>query len=96
VSSNKRNRSPVLKLPEPTSLTFNLLPEKIRQSSAIGAEIQLPLGMPILIPEDLNETDKETLRQALFEKQVVVIRKQKGIDPSALPKLAKSFRSKRD
>lgn len=35
--------------------------------------------------------DKATLRKALFENQVVVIREQKGIDPTALPKLAKIF-----
>lgn len=88
---NQPTVSPVLKMPGPTNLTFGLLPEKVRQSSAIGAEIQLPPGMPILSLEDLNEKDKETLRRALFENQVVVIRKQKGIDPTVLPKLAKIF-----
>ncbi|KAJ5364090.1 uncharacterized protein N7496_009803 [Penicillium cataractarum] len=78
-------------MPEPTSLTFELLPDTIRQSSAIGAEIQLPPGMPIVSPEELNDADKATLRKALFENQVVVIRNQKGIDPTAIPKLAKVF-----
>ncbi|CEJ54243.1 Putative Alpha-ketoglutarate dependent xanthine dioxygenase [Penicillium brasilianum] len=78
-------------MPEPTSLSFELFPDRIRQSSAIGADIKLPLGMPILNPEELSETDKATLRKALFGNQVVVIRKQKGIDPTALPKLAKIF-----
>lgn len=78
-------------MPEPTSLTFDLLPEEIRQSSAIGAEVQLPPGMSLLELDNLTENDKETLRQALFENQVIVIRKQKGVDATVLPKLAKIF-----
>ncbi|KAK4870436.1 hypothetical protein LT330_004784 [Penicillium expansum] len=78
-------------MPEPTSLTFDLLPDEIRQSSAIGAEIQLPPGMPLLDLDRLTDYDKDTLRKALFENQVIVIRKQKGIDPTVLPTLAKIF-----
>lgn len=78
-------------MPEPTSLTFNLLPEEIRQSSAIGAEVHLPPGMNLLELDNLTEKDKETLRQALFENQVIVIRKQKGVDATVLPNLAKIF-----
>ncbi|KAJ5678866.1 hypothetical protein N7462_007110 [Penicillium macrosclerotiorum] len=78
-------------MPEPKNITFNLLPEETRQNSAIGAEIQLPTGMSILDLAQLTETDKKNLRKALFENQVVVIRKQKGIDPTILPKLAKIF-----
>lgn len=78
-------------MPESTSLTFNLLPDEIRQSSAIGAEVQLPPGMVMLDLDRLTDNDKDTLRKALFENQVVVIRKQKGIDPTVLPKLAKIF-----
>ncbi|KAJ5817874.1 hypothetical protein N7447_007882 [Penicillium robsamsonii] len=76
---------------ESTSLTFDLLPDEIRQSSAIGAEIQLPLGMAMLDLDRLTDNDKDTLRKALFENQVIIIRNQKGIDPTALPKLAKIF-----
>jgi hypothetical protein len=78
-------------MPESTSLTFDLLPNEIRQSSAIGAEIHLPPGMGLLDLDHLTENDKENLRKALFENQVVVIRKQKGIDATVLPKLAKVF-----
>ncbi|CRL29300.1 Taurine catabolism dioxygenase TauD/TfdA [Penicillium camemberti] len=78
-------------MPESASLTFNLLPDEIRQSSAIGAEVQLPPGMVMLDLDRLTDNDKDTLRKALFENQVVVIRKQKGIDPTVLPKLAKIF-----
>lgn len=78
-------------MPESTSLTFSLLPDTIRQSSAIGAEVQLPPGMSKLDLERLTENDKETLRKALFENQVIVIRGQKGIDPTVLPQFAKVF-----
>lgn len=78
-------------MPESTSLTFNLLSDEIRQSSAIGAEVQLPPGMVMLDLDRLTDNDKDTLRKALFENQVVVIRNQKGIDPTVLPKLAKIF-----
>lgn len=78
-------------MPESTSLTFSLLPDTIRQSSAIGAEVQLPPGMSKLDLERLTENDKETLRKALFENQVIVIRGQKGIDPTVLPQFAMVF-----
>lgn len=78
-------------MPEPTGLQFKILPDEIRQSSAIGAEIYLPSGMTILQPESLTEADKMTLQKSLFENQVVVIRNQKGIDATVLPKLAKIF-----
>ncbi|KAL2834799.1 alpha-ketoglutarate dependent xanthine dioxygenase [Aspergillus pseudoustus] len=63
------------------NLSYKLLDPEIRQSSAIGAQVQLPPGMPIL---------GDTTR-SLFRNQVVVMRKQKGIDPTVLPKLAKVF-----
>jgi hypothetical protein len=78
-------------MPESTALTFDLLPDEIRQSSAIGAEVQLPPGMPMLDFDRLTEKDKEVLQEALFRNQVIVIRGQKGIDPNVLPRLAKLF-----
>ncbi|PWY82024.1 alpha-ketoglutarate dependent xanthine dioxygenase [Aspergillus heteromorphus CBS 117.55] len=74
-------------------LNFELLRPEIRQDSAIGAEIHLPEGMSMLDLDRLTETDKESLRQALFENQVVVIKNQKGIDPTVLPQLARVFDS---
>lgn len=76
---------------ELSSLTFSLLPENIRQSSAIGVEVQLPSGMSILDVNKLTESDKNALRKALFENQVIVIRQQKGIDATVLPQLARIF-----
>lgn len=67
------------------------MPEDIRQESCIGAEVALPEGMSILDLEALTTSDKETLREALFRNQVIVIRNQKGIDPEVIPALAKIF-----
>ncbi|PYH95625.1 alpha-ketoglutarate dependent xanthine dioxygenase [Aspergillus ellipticus CBS 707.79] len=74
-----------------TGLNFKLLRPEVRQDSAIGAEIHLPEGMSVLDLDRLTESDKHTLQQALFENQVVVIKNQKGIDPTVLPKLAGVF-----
>lgn len=72
-------------------LTYASLGPEIRQDSAIGAEVKLPAGMPLLDPKGLSSSDQESLRRALFENQVVVIRNQRGIDPAVLPELAKIF-----
>lgn len=74
-----------------TTLTYAPLGSDIRQDSAIGAEVKLPTGMPLLNPKDLSPADRESLRQALFQNQVVVIRDQQGIDPTVLPELTKVF-----
>jgi len=72
-------------------LSFQLLPKDIRQSSRIGAEIILPSDQSILDLERLTEADKETLREAVFDNSVVVIRNQQGINPAILPELTKIF-----
>ncbi|KAH7000589.1 alpha-ketoglutarate dependent xanthine dioxygenase [Ilyonectria destructans] len=74
-----------------SGLSFAPFPSEVRQTSAIGAEVQLPSSMPIIDLDLLTDSDHEVLRQALFENQVVVIRNQKGIDPTVIPKLAKIF-----
>ncbi|ETS77215.1 hypothetical protein PFICI_11089 [Pestalotiopsis fici W106-1] len=72
-------------------LSFEVFGPDVRQDTAIGAEIKLPSDMPILDLERLTAQDKDVLRQALFENQVIVIRGQKGVDPTVLPELAKIF-----
>lgn len=74
-----------------TPLSFQLLPKDIRQSSRIGAEVILPSDQTILDLERLTEVDKDTLREAVFENSVVVIRNQQGINPATLPELTKIF-----
>ncbi|RDW75729.1 alpha-ketoglutarate dependent xanthine dioxygenase-3 [Coleophoma crateriformis] len=73
------------------TFTFELLPPNIRESSQIGAQVSLPADAPLLNIDEISEANKDVLRQALFENQVIVIRKQQGIDPTTLPKLAKVF-----
>lgn len=75
---------------QPTGVSFEKLPSDIRQSSDIGAEIHLPSPGPLDLAS-LTADDKDTLRKALFENQVIVIRNQQGIDPKVLPQLAKIF-----
>lgn len=77
--------------PDEPRLRVKLLPEIIRQSSMIGAEIILPNDTPILDLEKLSEADKHVLREAVFDNSVVVIRNQTGLDPEVLPELAKVF-----
>ncbi|KAI4594916.1 hypothetical protein KJ359_007439 [Pestalotiopsis sp. 9143b] len=74
-----------------SQLSFEIFGPDVRQDTAIGAEVKLPSDMPLLDLERLTDADKDTLRRALFENQVVVIRGQKGIDPTVLPELAKVF-----
>lgn len=74
-----------------SGLTYAPLEPEVRQDSAIGAEVKLPAGMHLLDLKGLSSADRESLRRALFENQVVVIRNQQGIDPTVLPELAKIF-----
>lgn len=74
-----------------SQLSFEIFGPDVRQDTAIGAEVKLPSDMLLLDLERLTDADKDTLRRALFENQVVVIRGQKGIDPTVLPELAKVF-----
>ncbi|KAH6692095.1 alpha-ketoglutarate dependent xanthine dioxygenase [Leptodontidium sp. MPI-SDFR-AT-0119] len=60
------------------------------KNSLIGAEVVLCSGLPRMIsPLDLTHEDISTLRQALYDYSVLVIRKQNGIEPSVLPQLAR-------
>ncbi|CAK7215110.1 hypothetical protein SCUCBS95973_002367 [Sporothrix curviconia] len=77
---------------EDTGLWFEPLPADIRKQSGIGAEVHLGASSPpVLDLATLTEADKDTLRQALFENQVIVLRNQAGIDPKTLPALARIF-----
>ncbi len=71
---------------------FEPLPADIRRQSSIGAEVHLPAaGPPVLDLAALTDADKDTLRRALFENQVIVLRNQTGVDPKTLPALARIF-----
>lgn len=42
----------------------------------------------LIDPDLITDEDRALLRNALYEHSVLVVRKQKGIDPNVLPKLA--------
>lgn len=64
---------------------------ELRKDTKLGAEVLLPSSMRLLELHALSESDKETLRRALFTHGVLVIRNQTGIDPTVLVELAKLF-----
>ena len=63
----------------------------LRKDTKLGAEVILPSSMSLLDLHPLSETDKETLREALFAHGVLVIRNQTGLEPTVLLELAKLF-----
>ncbi|KXT02986.1 hypothetical protein AC579_4788 [Pseudocercospora musae] len=67
------------------------LDAKLRKQTQLGAEVLLPTSSPLLDPASLSASDLETLRNALFEHGVLVIRDQTGISPNVLPQLARVF-----
>ncbi|KAL3462636.1 alpha-ketoglutarate dependent xanthine dioxygenase [Aspergillus heterothallicus] len=67
------------------------LDNPLRQESGMGAEVTLAPSMPLLDPTALSDDDKATIRSALYEHNVLVIRNQKGIEPNVLPQLGKLF-----
>ena len=64
------------------------LPEKFRKETCIGAEVVLKDNKSLIDPDLITDEDRALLRNALYEHSVLVVRKQKGIDPNVLPKLA--------
>lgn len=72
-------------------LRVDPLPEGLRKSSLIGAEVTLPTGMQLLDLDALSDQDKKTLRDGLFDNGVVVIHNQQGLDPEVMPKIGHLF-----
>jgi hypothetical protein len=75
-------------LPSSPLFTIEPLSQELRKDTLIGAEVTLnnhngPLNVDALCSKDIS-----VLRQALYDNSVLVIRKQQGIDPLALEKLA--------
>ncbi|KAH7388893.1 alpha-ketoglutarate dependent xanthine dioxygenase [Cadophora sp. MPI-SDFR-AT-0126] len=77
------------------SLTIQPLSLDLAKKSLLGAEVILSSDLPQLIsPQNLTPEDVSVLRQALYDHSVLVIKKQKGIEPSTLPQLAKIWDEK--
>jgi xanthine dioxygenase len=72
-------------------LRVRTLKPELRKDSSLGAEVQLPSSMRVLDVAALSSIDKTTLRTALFDHGVLVIRKQIGVQPQTLVQLAKLF-----
>lgn len=72
-------------------LRIQPLNAELRKDTKLGAEVLLPSTQTLLNPEALSGNDKETLRKALFDHGVLVIRNQAGLDPTVLVALAKLF-----
>ncbi|KAK8161110.1 alpha-ketoglutarate dependent xanthine dioxygenase [Phyllosticta citrichinensis] len=75
----------------PSPLRVVPLPDELRKSSKIGAEVILPSGMRYLSLENLTEQEKTTLRDGLYQHGVLVVRDQLGIHPGVMPQLGKFF-----
>ncbi|KAI1339805.1 alpha-ketoglutarate dependent xanthine dioxygenase [Xylariaceae sp. FL0016] len=67
------------------------LPPSERKASLLGGEVILPSGMRYLDPDALNDVDKESLRNGLFQHGVLVVRDQQGLDPVLMPHIGKFF-----
>ena len=75
------------------AFTISPLPTSLRKDSLIGAEVLLNSNDEtntgaLIDPDSLTPADIAVLRQALYDNSVLVFRKQTGIAPSVLPKLA--------
>jgi alpha-ketoglutarate-dependent taurine dioxygenase len=72
-------------------LRIQPLDAELRKDTKLGAEVLLPSTQKLLELDALSESDKGTLRKALFAHGVLVVRDQAGLDPSVLVGLAKLF-----
>lgn len=74
--------------PSSTHFEVRPLPAALRKDTNIGAEIFLKNNLQFVDPGFITEDDRALLQDALYEHSVLVFRKQKGIEPSVLPRLA--------
>ncbi|KAL5119250.1 hypothetical protein ACEQ8H_002737 [Pleosporales sp. CAS-2024a] len=76
-------------MPHPVApLQIRLLPAELRKSTWLGAQVILPESMTLFDPKALSESEKQTLRQGLFDNGVLVIRNQTGMEPQVLYDIA--------
>ena len=73
-----------------TSPLFTVKPlsPELRKDTLIGAEVVVNDPTSPIDPTTFSAEDVAVLRQALYDNSVIVFRKQQGIDPLALEKLA--------
>lgn len=79
---------PSITLPTSPLFTIQQLSLDLRKDSLIGAEVLLNTDDGAIDPLKFSSADISILRQALYDNSVLVIRKQQGINPLAIEKLA--------
>lgn len=79
---------PSATLPTSPLFTIQQLSPELRKDTLIGAEVLLNTNNTPIDPSAFSPADISVLRQALYDNSVLVFRKQQGIDPLALEKLA--------
>ena len=82
------NKMPSTTFPASPLVSIRPLSPELRKDTLIGAEVVLNDSSGLLNADALNPEDISVLRQALYDNSVLVLRKQQGIDPLALEKLA--------
>lgn len=73
------------------SLRVVPLRPKLRKQSGLGAEVVLPASMQHLDLDGLSDEEQATLRSGLFDNGVLVVRKQRGLDPNVMPRIGRFF-----
>ncbi|KAJ4299958.1 hypothetical protein N0V90_005206 [Kalmusia sp. IMI 367209] len=69
-------------------LQIQPLPDYLRKSTLLGAEVILPESMSLFDPKLLCEVDREIFRRGFFDHSVLVIRNQTGLQPQVLYEIA--------
>ncbi|KAI7082555.1 hypothetical protein KC356_g8289 [Hortaea werneckii] len=72
-------------------LAIRPLTDELRKETLLGAEVILPSSIRHLDVSQLSTEEHNTLREALFDNGVLVVRLQEGIKPTDLVSLAKIF-----
>ncbi|KAI7472393.1 hypothetical protein KC351_g11650 [Hortaea werneckii] len=72
-------------------LAIRPLDDELRKKTLLGAEVILPSSIRHLDVSQLSTEEHDTLREALFQNGVLVVRGQDGIQPTDLVSLAKLF-----
>ncbi|KAE8444568.1 hypothetical protein EG329_014492 [Mollisiaceae sp. DMI_Dod_QoI] len=78
---------PSATLPTSPLFTIHQLAPELRKDTLIGAEV-VPSTESAIDPSTFSPDDITILRQALYDNSVLVFRKQQGINPLALERLA--------
>lgn len=79
---------PSARLPDSLLFTIRPLDTELRKDTLVGAEVIVKDPSHPINPDTFTPEDISVLRQALYDNTVLVIRKQQGINPLSLEKIA--------